>query len=393
MKAILHIGTEKTGTTTLQNFLVKNRPAFLEKGYYIPESVGVGNNRGLASCSMEFGKLDDYYYDKGIDSQEKRGRFDKELVARFTEEIERLEDGYHTVILSSEHFHSRCVSKNEVENVRKILRPLFEEIKVVVYLRPQVDMAVSLYSTNLRSGSSSEFYDFLKRHCQSSNPYYNYDDLLNKWSQVFGGSDISVRIFDRNTMLNGDIVDDFFDVVGFDGDLYHFDKVKNLNESLTPFGQEILRLSNKYNYGFNISGVPFKVRLLQLVDQEFIGKGCSPSSNLAKEIQGYFEKINKNVAEKWFERKKLFDFNFEYYGEGRKLEDGYKVALETFFSCYQDVMPKEIDVIRDAAIVLESENVKQASELMQLALKLRPNGALLKKKMLEYKDNMDAEKN
>ncbi len=33
---ILHIGTDKTGTTTLQNFLAANRSALRQMGYVFP---------------------------------------------------------------------------------------------------------------------------------------------------------------------------------------------------------------------------------------------------------------------------------------------------------------------------------------------------------------------
>src|ERR1700684_2608387 len=36
---ILHIGTEKTGTTTLQRYLALNRDEFLKQGYFIPASL------------------------------------------------------------------------------------------------------------------------------------------------------------------------------------------------------------------------------------------------------------------------------------------------------------------------------------------------------------------
>lgn len=37
----LHIGTEKTGTTTLQSFLSKNRDALSKQGIIYPKSPGI----------------------------------------------------------------------------------------------------------------------------------------------------------------------------------------------------------------------------------------------------------------------------------------------------------------------------------------------------------------
>ncbi|MGM0831827.1 MAG: hypothetical protein ACQEUK_03245 [Pseudomonadota bacterium] len=335
MKAIIHIGTEKTGTTTLQGFIKKNRNKLLESGYYIPLSIGDGNNRGLASCAMEESRLDDFYHAQGINTKVARAEHDKHLLADLKAEMVSLGKKYHTVIFTSEHFHSRCVSQDEVNNVKGILTPYFEEFEIIVYLRPQVDMAVSLYSTYLRSGSYSKFDDFLEKHCSSDNPYYDYGNLLKKWSRTFGEQNIRVRIFDRNSMINKDVVDDFFAAVGFENCLSNFERVKNLNESLTPFGQEVLRLCNFYNYSFLVDDISFKNKLSQLINKNFVGKGYSPSASLAKKIQGGFEALNSEVAKKWFNKEKLFDFDFEAYGEGRCLEEEYKEVLEFLFSSYQ----------------------------------------------------------
>ncbi|MGJ0125026.1 hypothetical protein [Campylobacter coli] len=37
MTAYMHIGTMKTGTSSLQKFLAMNRSVFIKYGYYIPE--------------------------------------------------------------------------------------------------------------------------------------------------------------------------------------------------------------------------------------------------------------------------------------------------------------------------------------------------------------------
>ena len=46
--------------------------------------------------------------------------------------------------------------------------------------------------------------------------------------------------------------------------------------------------------------------------------------------------------------------------------------------------PKEINLLRDAALVLEKVDLKLAKECMGVAHKLRPEGALIKNKLIEY---------
>ena len=56
--AILLIGTEKTGTTTLQHFLAANRPALAERGFLYPSFCGAINHTGLAAYALAPAKTD-----------------------------------------------------------------------------------------------------------------------------------------------------------------------------------------------------------------------------------------------------------------------------------------------------------------------------------------------
>ena len=48
----LHIGIEKTGTTSIQKSLDQNRDSLLELGYYYPKQFSVGLNSHLAAMFL-----------------------------------------------------------------------------------------------------------------------------------------------------------------------------------------------------------------------------------------------------------------------------------------------------------------------------------------------------
>ena len=60
MKCILHIGTEKTGTTSLQAFLNLNREILAEQGYLFTKSTGLQNNRSLPVAAYNADRRDDF---------------------------------------------------------------------------------------------------------------------------------------------------------------------------------------------------------------------------------------------------------------------------------------------------------------------------------------------
>ena len=57
MKAFLHIGTPKTGTTTLQQFLHTNREKLVQDGILYPEAFGL-NSMSMVVASYDHGKRD-----------------------------------------------------------------------------------------------------------------------------------------------------------------------------------------------------------------------------------------------------------------------------------------------------------------------------------------------
>lgn len=415
MKCILHIGTEKTGTTTLQHFLYANKEALGKMGFGVLKSMGKGNNRRLASYGMHDYKLyDDYFVSKNITKKEEKIEHDSETESLLKSELSKLEQiGCHTVLISSEHFHSRCESEEEVFKVASILKRYFKEIKVLCYLRPQIDVAISLYTTVLRSGAKISFEEFINRNCRVDNSYYDYEALLKRWSAVFSVRSIFPRIFEPDKLAKRDLVYDFLEFSGVNNSntLVFYEKE---NESLTPFGQEVLRLNNIYPYDFIYEGVPFNSFVYKKVNELLVGKGFSVGKSKALKIQRAFEKSNRNVAIKWFSSVDLFSIDYDKYHES-SLNEGQKFFLKVLFSQKNNIVEGSFensekifsnalanklsnklqapDVLRETAFAFEQTgDIQTACKLMKQAHYLRPDGPVIKQKLEEYRQLLGREK-
>ena len=116
MKRItLHIGTEKTATSSLQAFFRLNRQSLREKGIWYP----TGNNVDYCCRSGHF-PLAAALLRGPVEFIPRTKRFEAKLLYRklLDDFDERKEDH---LLLSAEHFSSRCSSPDSIATLAKLL--------------------------------------------------------------------------------------------------------------------------------------------------------------------------------------------------------------------------------------------------------------------------------
>lgn len=132
MKLILHIGTAKTGTTTLQHWFASNRESLQRQGIYYPNSLGKVNHRKLSIFAMNANKPDDSFHQNQIFSVADHQIFKSNLTQDFEQEyVENLE--INTWVISNEHLHSRLTKIEMINQVKQFISDKFEEIEVLVH--------------------------------------------------------------------------------------------------------------------------------------------------------------------------------------------------------------------------------------------------------------------
>ncbi|SNS72894.1 hypothetical protein [Tropicimonas sediminicola] len=183
MKCVVHIGTEKTGTTSLQHFFAANTETLLERGLAYSAAFGRPSNRKLATISMDPRHGDSSFVEYGLATPEDHAAFRDAVIAEFEAEIAMLKarGDIHTFFVSNEHLHSRLVKPEMVGRVADLLRRHFAEIEVVCFLRPQADLALSCLSTSARVGMKVTSKAFT-----TDGPYYDYLGLRERWLEHFG---------------------------------------------------------------------------------------------------------------------------------------------------------------------------------------------------------------
>lgn len=226
MKLVLHIGTEKTGTTAAQTWFHENTDVMRTQGIWYAQSLGLPNNRALSVISRHGTAREDGFYHFGIYSPEEHTAFKEKTIRAFEQDVAAARAaGARIFLISSEHLHSRLAYQGMVHRAAQVVKPHFDQIEVVCFLRPQVDTAMSLASTETRVGQYTD-----KRVLKRLSPYnllFHYVDLIERWSNAFGKKAITLVPFKRNPSTIGY----FKKHLGLDPDL-DYTPERRLNESL-----------------------------------------------------------------------------------------------------------------------------------------------------------------
>ncbi|CAM2970890.1 hypothetical protein SAMN04488021_10264 [Paracoccus aminovorans] len=295
MKLTVHIGTTKTGSTSIQDFLRHNRAAFAQKEICIPEVLGVQDHRKATISALNFGQSQALMQALGIRDQHDHARFVAETHAAYRETIETTLP--REVVITSEHLQSRCNLEANVTRFRELFAEGFAQVRILVYVRPQLDQLVSLYSTLLRHGFSDTMEEHIQRLTKGFFKYFDLQGLISRWGNVFGIENIEVRPYKAlPSRQEGGVIADFCRFLGQDHADPLFSHPKELNSSINIQGQELLRLAN-----VNGELDPAQRRQeIARIEANFSGQGAEPNLAQARTFQSRFDKGNAWVIETFF---------------------------------------------------------------------------------------------
>ncbi|WP_147277298.1 hypothetical protein [Rhodovulum sp. 12E13] len=213
LRLLLHIGTEKTGSTSLQYWCVVNAAALREHGIWYADAQGRPDHRGIAVYPKDMSEPDDGFWELGLRSPADLARFREGLARRLAEEVAAARArGCSTFVISSEHLHSRMITTDEVGRLKGLLAPLFDEVTVVAFIRPQIDLAVSRLSVAAREGALRP--DLLDVFVRLNRPYFDYHAMWQRWTAHFAR--VEFLAFDRNP----DVIERLCEILAVDKDAF-----------------------------------------------------------------------------------------------------------------------------------------------------------------------------
>ena len=238
-KIILHIGSGKTGSTSIQRALFECKP-HNEYCYTYPTLLKYKNSQVFRFAFCDSSKTTSDIRGKYYGKDAEYFKFQEAIKNSFIKQIE----AHDTVIVSSEFLFSS--SQKEVLKIKSFLDGLgFTEIHIVMYLRDPAKYYLSVAQQALKTQHKTPTPD---------NFQYDLIGAVDNWSAIEPTS-ITVKEFDRDMLIGGDVVEDFGHyinhVLGTDITL---SLSQTQNESMSVEGavilQEFHKLLSRCNFDF-----------------------------------------------------------------------------------------------------------------------------------------------
>lgn len=260
----LHIGMPKTGTSSIQES-IGSTDELGNWGKYC--KITTANNQTGAFCTMFLSKPEKFHANvkRGL-SKEEISETRNNYRTNFKKILQ--ENKYNNLLISAEGlFH---VDENGLNDLFKFIKTYYRNIVVICYIRPPTSYISSSFQQTLKSRNI--------QNMDLEREYPFYRKKLEKFENVFGRNSIIYSTFDKKTLQNGDVVQDFCGKIGIN---YSLINKKRTNESLSFEASAILFTYRKNGGLFGIGkDTMLKNRLMVEKLGELHGKKLTFCSSL-----------------------------------------------------------------------------------------------------------------
>ena len=250
LEFVLHIGQSKTGTTSLQTFLSKNRLNLKKQGVLYPDIkkqskyINFPHHNPIADLLMSrsvYPYCDLHEFFKDLYNQTKNNSINKIILSgeNFFGGEPRIWDTYD----EADYLY---LYGKKLKNLSNLIGD--NEVKIIIYLRNHIEWLRSTITHTIRFlhlhdnpnvyQSDEKFLDLIK-------PLLKYSNLLNEWKKAFPNSKIFVKEYDKNLLINSSIIYDFCDLAELNASKLSFHNDIPSNISLSAEFIEVKKILNK----------------------------------------------------------------------------------------------------------------------------------------------------
>lgn len=223
MRAIVHIGMPKTGSTTIQKWLAANKAALARQGFALSQhsmsdpaklgfhevSIGLRTAAGLTLEPKSF-----------MAKNTKIASYDDQLA--FVQKFE----AHLTTLIKQTKAHTLLFSAGDISQIGRMgdpntaaaqvkaadtwLRQFFDDIRYVLYVRRPEDWFKSAYIQRLKIGFDQDF----ETYYENVRRFGDWSKLAMAWRDGAGADRFVLRIMERDLLHKRDLTEDFAQIAG-----------------------------------------------------------------------------------------------------------------------------------------------------------------------------------
>lgn len=231
----IHIGFMKTGTSSIQSFLMQNDKFLNQNGFYYPDVNKRAMNYLGFSLMNEIPPFVHHKLNVGA----------KELYHELNKEINKCSQS--NILISSEAFSlvstDYFLGDKAPNLLKKYLNKKNYDFKIIASIRRQDSYLESQYNQhikthnfyNLFDGNEEEFY-------RQKSELFDFNKVLKRWESVFGQENIALNIYSKNK----DSVSEFLNLLKIEtGSIPNWKKT-DVNPKLSEKALEFMKIANGY---------------------------------------------------------------------------------------------------------------------------------------------------
>ena len=212
-RLFIHIGSQKTGTTSIQGFLKANKKQLGANGINYVQAGRTNIAHNHTASLLNKGEA-------------------KAVITEIIDEIEKRPQDTH--ILSSEIFFSAGIANR----LARLLPDAYRgDTKIICYLRRPDKYLEAMYKQRVKNGRSAPDPALF---LQAWQPKLSYKKTMDAFAEGFGAENIILRPFERPHFPNGNVVEDFCTHIGVADYAAYAAPDASSNKSLSAAVSELL---------------------------------------------------------------------------------------------------------------------------------------------------------
>ncbi|MEP7158393.1 MAG: hypothetical protein ABI797_03125 [Chloroflexota bacterium] len=219
IRLVVHIGAAKTGSSAVQDFLVRNVRQLARRGVLVP-----GNDLSVKVVDGN----QNWYFQSLLSTGAPGEQQVPERLRQLAQHCRK--HRLSMIVVSAESLSTGPASP-------ALFAPLREEfeISVVLYVRRQDEFLLAAWSQWFMK-TEADFRGWLER---ATGTRGNWEAVIEPWAEALPGANIRVRVYEPARLTDGDVVTDFMNVLGVGLDGLERPDEERINRSLNEVATQV----------------------------------------------------------------------------------------------------------------------------------------------------------